>query len=36
MSRGPDVIECLLITALVATTLMLGVSTVMLMAAVLG
>jgi hypothetical protein len=36
MSRGPDVIECLLITALVATTLMLGVSTVLLMAAVLG
>ena len=36
MSRGPDVIECLLITALVATTLMLGVSTVLLMASVLG
>lgn len=36
MSRGPDVIECLLITALVATTLMLGVSTVLMMAAVLG
>lgn len=36
MSRGPDVIECLLITALIATTLLLGLSTVLLTAAVLG
>ena len=30
MSRRPDAIECLLIAALVATTLLMGVATVLL------
>jgi hypothetical protein len=30
MSRGPDAIECLLIAALAATTLLMGVATVLL------
>lgn len=32
MSRRPDVIECLLIAALLATTLLMGVATVLLTA----
>lgn len=36
MSRRPDAIECLLIAALVATTLLMGVATVLLTSSLLG
>lgn len=36
MSRRPDAIECLLIAALVATTLLLGVATLLLTTNLLG
>jgi hypothetical protein len=36
MSRRPDAIECLLIAALTATTLLMGVATVLLTASLFG
>jgi len=36
MSRRPDVIECLLIAALVATTLLMGLATIRLTTTLMG